>query len=198
MASLLCAAGPLSQEQSTSAAPKLSPEAAQGLRSNLLRIVDLTYPLSEKFPAWPGDPRVFEAKVNASVEKDGYFTRHFWMLEHFSTHMDAPAHFPPGKTTVDEITPESLVGPAVVLDIQEQGAKNSDYRVSVSDIQAWEKRNGRIPAGAIVLLRTGWARRVNCWGDEGMPRVLRRPWKRFGEAYRPGSSGRLDGAEPAT
>ena len=29
-------------------------------------------------------------------------------------------------------------------------------------IAGWEKRNGRIPAGAIVILRTGWAAR---WPD---------------------------------
>src|SRR5215467_13192122 len=55
-------------------------------------VVDMTYPLNEKFPAWPGDDHVFEAKANATVEKDGYFTRSFWMLEHYGTHMDAPAH----------------------------------------------------------------------------------------------------------
>ena len=65
-------------------------------RRNL--VVDMTYPVSAKFPAWPGDDHVFEAKANATVEKDGYFTRSFWMLEHYGTHMDAPAHFPPGKS----------------------------------------------------------------------------------------------------
>src|SRR6202021_1317095 len=57
---------------------------------------DMTYPVSEKFPAWPGDDHVFEAKANATVEKDGYFTRSFWMLEHYGTHMDANKvmHFP--------------------------------------------------------------------------------------------------------
>jgi len=56
----------------------------------------MTYAINDKLPAWPGDEHVFEAKVNATVEKNGYFTRSFWMLEHYGTHMDAPAHFPPG------------------------------------------------------------------------------------------------------
>jgi len=50
-------------------------------------VVDMTYPVSEKFPAWPGDDHVFEAKPNATVEKDGYFTRSFWMLEHYGIWM---------------------------------------------------------------------------------------------------------------
>src|SRR5580700_8724335 len=41
-------------------------------------VVDMTYPINGKFPARPGDERAFEAKANATVEKDGYFTRSFW------------------------------------------------------------------------------------------------------------------------
>jgi kynurenine formamidase len=111
---------------------------------------------------WPGDAKWFEAKINATVEKNGYFTRSFWMLEHYGTHLDAPVHFPPGKMTVDEIPPRKLFGPAVVLDARAESAKDADYRVTAAHVEEWEKRNGRIPEGAIVLLRTGWASR---WPD---------------------------------
>lgn len=127
------------------------------------RVLDLTYPISEKNPAWPGDARTYEAKINARAEEAGYFSRSFWMLEHFSTHLDAPAHFPPGQATVDQIPAERLLGPAVVIDIRQRAAADPDYRLSVEDVQAWEKRHEQIPAGAIVLLRTGWASR---WPDE--------------------------------
>src|SRR6266851_2428208 len=46
------------------------------------RIVDLSYAINDKLVPWPGDARWFEAQVNATVEKNGYFTRSFWMLEH--------------------------------------------------------------------------------------------------------------------
>ena len=131
-----------------------------GIPSGKTRVLDLSYPVSEKFPAWPGDARTFEAKLNATVEKDGYFTRSFWMLEHFGTHLDAPAHFPPGKATVDQIPPERLMGPAVVIDVRVEGQRDADYRVPAAKIEQWEKKYGRIPAGAIVLLRTGWSARV--------------------------------------
>jgi hypothetical protein len=55
----------------------------EGVSDGRNLVVDMTYPVSEKFPAWPGDDHVFEAKANATVEKDGYFTRRFWMLEHY-------------------------------------------------------------------------------------------------------------------
>ena len=67
------------------------------------RIIDLSYAINDHLPPWPGDKKTFEAFPNATIERDGYFTRSFWMLEHYGTHLDAPAHFPPGKTTVDEI-----------------------------------------------------------------------------------------------
>ena len=136
--------------------------ALEGIASGKTRIVDLSYAINDKLVAWPGDPKVFEATVNGTVEKDGYFTRSFWMLEHYGTHLDAPAHFPPGRSTVEKIAPEKFFGPAVVLDVRSEGEKNADYQLSPAVIEAWEKRNGKIPAGSIVLLRTGWASR---WPD---------------------------------
>ena len=136
--------------------------ALEGIASGKTRVVDLSYAINDKLVAWPGDPKVFEATPNGTVEKDGYFTRSFWMLEHYGTHLDAPAHFPPGKSTVEKIAPEKFFGPAVVLDVRSESEKDTDYRLSPAVIEAWEKRHGKIPAGAIVLLRTGWASR---WPD---------------------------------
>lgn len=126
------------------------------------RVIDLSYAINDKLVPWPGDEKWFEAEVNASIEKNGYFTRSFWMLEHYGTHLDAPAHFPPGKATVDQIPVKQLFGPAVVLDTRAEGAKDADYRLPAACVEEWEKRNGRVPAGAIALLRTGWASR---WPD---------------------------------
>ncbi|MEE8200074.1 MAG: cyclase family protein, partial [Candidatus Acidoferrales bacterium] len=123
------------------------------------RVLDLSYAINDRLPAWPGDQRTFEARTQARADEAGYFSRSFWMLEHFGTHMDAPIHFPPGRTPVDEIPLQRLMGPAVVLDIRAQAAANPDYRLTPEDVRAWEKRHGRIPAGAIVLARTGWAAR---------------------------------------
>jgi len=132
------------------------------ISSGKTRVVDLSYAISDKLVAWPGDERVFEAKVNATIEKNGYFTRSFWMLEHYGTHLDAPAHFPPGKATVDQIPAKQLFGPAVVLDVRAEGAKDADYQLPAARIEEWEKQHGRIREGSIVLLRTGWAAR---WPD---------------------------------
>jgi kynurenine formamidase len=137
-------------------------DVLEGISSGKTRVIDLSYAINDKLVPWPGDAKWFEAKVNATVEKNGYFTRSFWMLEHYGTHLDAPAHFPPGKMTVDEIPARKFFGPAVVLDVRAESVKDADYRVTAARVEEWEKRLGRIPEGAIVLLRTGWASR---WPD---------------------------------
>ena len=50
----------------------------------------------------------------------------------------------------------------MVIDVSVKATADADYRLTVEDIQAWEAKNGAIPEGAIVLLRTGWGRR---WPD---------------------------------
>jgi kynurenine formamidase len=139
------------------------------IRSGKTRVLDLAYAITDKLVPWPGDARWFEAKVNATVEKDGYFSRSFWMLEHYGTHLDAPVHFAPGKATVDQIPANRLFGPAAVLDVCAEGAREADYRLPAERIFDWEKRHGNIPEGAIVLLRTGWAAR---WPDAQQYRNL--------------------------
>ena len=133
-----------------------------GIASGKIRVIDLSYPISEKLVPWPGDQKCFEAQVNASFERNGYFTRSFWMLEHCGTHLDAPLHFAPGKASVDQIPVKHLFGPAVLLEVRAEGEVDCDYQLPAGKVEAWEKAHGRVPEGAIVLLRTGWAKR---WPD---------------------------------
>jgi len=133
-----------------------------GIANGKTRVIDLSYAISDKMVSWPGDAKAFEAKSNATVEKNGYFTRSFWMLEHYGTHMDAPAHFPPGTTTMDQIPAEKFFGPAVVLDVRKEAERDPDYQLSAKKIEEWEGKHGKIPVGAIAVLRTGWSSR---WPD---------------------------------
>jgi len=148
----------------------ISPQAwLRGVSDGSTRVVDMTYAINGKLPAWPGTDRTFEAKVEATPEKDGYFARSFWTLEHYGTHMDAPAHFPPGKEYLDQIPVQHLFAPAVVIDVRDEVGKEPDYRLRVMRVEKWEALHGRIPAGAVVLLRTGWASR---WPDQARYRNM--------------------------
>ncbi len=129
------------------------------LRETGKRAVDLTWAVSERFPAFEGGSP-FRAEVVATIEKNGYYGRVYHAPEHFATHIDAPAHFGRGQKTVDQLTADQMFAPAVVLDVTSQAASNADYLLTAADIAAWEKKNGRIAPGSVVLLRTGWGRRV--------------------------------------
>ena len=134
-------------------------DAVHAIVTGKARVVDMTYAINGKLPSWPGDDRTFEAQVVATPEKDGYFARSFWMLEHYGTHMDAPSHFPPGKQTLDQIPVSRFFGPAVVIDVRAEAATDADYRLTAGRIEKWEAAHGRIAPGSIVLLRTGWSSR---------------------------------------
>jgi kynurenine formamidase len=153
---------PAKQSPKQSSKAPVSREWLSGIPSGMTRVVDLTYPVSDKEVPWPGDDHPFVATVKATPAKEGYFTRSFNMLEHYGTHVDAPIHFPPGKTPVDKIPVEKLFGPAVVIDVRNEVAKDPDYRLTLDRIAQWESDHGKIPEGAIVILRTGWSSR---WPD---------------------------------
>jgi len=124
------------------------------------RLIDLTYPFSAETIYWP-NANGFELKKDADgITEKGYFyaSNSYAAGEHGGTHFDAPLHFARGMPGVDQIPLERLFAPGVVIDVRDQAAKDPDYLVKVSDIQQWEKVNGRIPDGCILLIRTGWGK----------------------------------------
>jgi kynurenine formamidase len=129
------------------------------------RVVDLTYAFGSDTLYWPTSPSGFELKRLHYGKTDGgyfYAANSFCAPEHGGTHMDAPVHFAEGSQSLDQVPVERLVAPAFVIDASATAAADRDYRLTAADVLAFEKRNGRIPAGAIVLLRTGWGKR---WGN---------------------------------
>ena len=81
--------------------------------------------------------------------------------EHGGTHMDAPMHFFDGKTRhdlwyMDQVPPERLIGAGVVIDVADKAEENRDYELTEEDVLEWERKNGKIPAGSIVLMNSGW------------------------------------------
>jgi kynurenine formamidase len=136
------------------------------------KIVDLTHPFDEKTIFWPTEEGfVLEKEFEGLTEKGYYYTANkFRTAEHGGTHIDAPIHFAKGRHTVDEIPLEQLMGQAVVVDVSKQCERNRDYQIAVEDFMQWEKQNGAIPKGAIVLLRTGfgkyWPDRIKYMGTD--------------------------------
>jgi kynurenine formamidase len=133
-------------------------------------VVDLTHTIDAKTPMYePSDVPAFQAKTVATIEKDGYFAREISLPEHFGTHLDAPAHFARGMWTVDQIPPERLIAPLVILDVTAAAKGNSDYQVSVADVAKYEEAHGQIPNNAVVIAYTGWDSRWNSAKDYRNP-----------------------------
>ena len=60
-----------------------------------------------------------------------------------------------------QLLPEELLAPAAVIDISQRAASDPDAQVEPDDLQRYERRHGRIPRGAVVLMDSGWAAKVN-------------------------------------
>ena len=124
------------------------------------RLVDLTHPFDADTIYWPTEEGfVLEKESEGVTEKGYYYTANkFRAAEHGGTHVDAPVHFHQGGATVDALPLAQLIGPAIVVDVTTAAARDRDYQVGRADFERWERAHGRIPSGAIVLLRTGFAR----------------------------------------
>jgi kynurenine formamidase/SAM-dependent methyltransferase len=122
-----------------------------------VRVLDLTYSFSKDTVYWPTGESferkdVFRGKTDAGFF---YAAGQIAAAEHGGTHMDAPSHFAEKGHAAEDVSPSSLVGPAWILDVREECAKDPDHLVSVDDFM---KQTKPMPPGAIVLVLTGWGR----------------------------------------
>lgn len=124
------------------------------------RIIDLSHSFDTQTIYWPTEEGFKLEKEQDGVTDKGYYyaSNKFAAPEHGGTHIDAPRHFSAGAKTTDQIPLEQLIGNAILVDVTKQCADNRDYLISTADFSAWEQQHGQIPAGSIVLLRTGFAK----------------------------------------
>lgn len=120
-----------------------------------MRVVDLTQPLSPGTVMWPGAPAP-EFETILTVDPDGFYNRRLTLVEHTGTHFDAPCHMVDGAVRLHEIDPATLVRPGVMIDISADLAGDPDGLLQAAQVHDFEARHGRVPDGAIILLRTGW------------------------------------------
>jgi kynurenine formamidase len=111
---------------------------------------------------FPGDPE-FTLETIATIPADGFYMQYVRECEHTGTHWGAPGHFQEGGLLADQLDLDDLFLPAVKIDIRRKAAADADYGVTIADIKDWERRHGRIPKGAAVVLWTGWEAK---WGTD--------------------------------
>jgi len=137
------------------------------------RIIDLTQAIEPAIPTPVGMPgprfEVFRSQERGDVANVELVK----MSVHASTHCDAPRHFFSELRAVDELPPDCLIGPAVVVDMTH---KRGSVPIEAQDLQKWEVESGeRIRAGDAVLLHTGHSQNwrvgesASAYWQEGWP-----------------------------
>jgi arylformamidase len=115
-----------------------------------LRILDVTAPLREDLPTWPGEEGLRRRLVKDWSRGDTSSVSHLSLGAHTGTHVDAPAHFLEGGGGIDTLPPDALVGPAVVARLEGVGKT-----IGAVDLEA------AVPEGVERLLlktrNSGWS-----------------------------------------
>src|SRR5579859_4875918 len=142
------------------------------LNSRRIRVVDLTTTLGPQTPVIDL-PSIFAPSPGLTLTEISRYDAHgpawYWntlhLGEHTGTHFDAPIHWATGKdlpnNATDTIPPRKFIGPACVIDVTADVERNLDFLLTPDRVESWETEHGRIPAGAWVLLRTGWSKRTD-------------------------------------
>jgi kynurenine formamidase len=99
------------------------------------------------------------ASVAYTYDMDGFeATHHDLSTDQLGTQLDPPAHWNPYFPGIDALPATYTIRPLVVIPIEDKAAKVPGYQMTVDDIHAWEQRNGKIPDGAVVFIRSDWSK----------------------------------------
>jgi arylformamidase len=126
-----------------------------------MRIYDVSVPISESTPTYPGDPGI---EINSWAAIEGGDAANVTLLHmgaHTGTHVDAPAHFLKGASRVEAMPLDVLVGPARVLEIPEDAPLINSSHFSVNELKGatrvlFKTRNSRFWADTAGGFRTDY------------------------------------------
>lgn len=164
------------------------------IKDGATNVIDLSYPvepgmtLLEVYP-----PVIIEHTVPMGAEKmslppevnketgypvNGYFARTIYqMSEGQGTHVEACAHaYGKLARTIEKYPLSRFIAPAVVIDIESKTLNNPEYNITVDDLSGWEQKNGKIPAGACIVIYSGRCKHFGnandyfCLNDKGEKR----------------------------
>jgi kynurenine formamidase len=143
------------------------------------KYIDLTHAFEPVQPVWPGfgnakfKPAVAGRRIEGYVEVGEEFTydKHGFVAtaydlptDQYGTQLDPPAHWDKLGATISDIPATYAIRPLVVINIADKVTKDAGYSLQVEDVETWEAAHGRIPEGAVVMVRSDWYKR---WRDIG-------------------------------
>jgi kynurenine formamidase len=122
----------------------------------LRRIVDLSHPVGDETPVYPGDPEPSFTPA-ATIAEHGYNVLHVRMGSQTGTHLDAPYHFLDDGARVEDLDLALLCGNAVIADVRGKGPREP---ITWRDL---EPITDALAPGVLLVLHTGWSEH---WGTE--------------------------------
>ena len=140
------------------------------------RFVSLSHVLTQDAPVWKGFPPTtkFEQGTGRLDEKSPYaaFTyeklgvetsAYVFATDQFGTQLDPPAHWHQCFASIDELPATLALRKLAVISIADEVQRDVNYHLTVADVRAWEQRNGAVPEGSVVMVRSDWHKR---WPDK--------------------------------
>lgn len=114
-----------------------------------MRFVDLSHPLIDGQPAFPGDPVLSVREHYTTASPARCNVSQIAMGSHQGTHLDAMFHFRDDGKTIDQMPLEWFYGPARVLRIP----KSPREEITTDDFLPFEPW---LTPGARIIYETGW------------------------------------------
>ena len=153
-------------------AKPLLTQLAEAIAKKTIRVIDLTQMLKPSTPVIQLPPpfhptKPFELSEISRYDERGpaWYWNNFACGEHTGTHFDAPIHWVTGKDLKDgythTVSPQRFVAPACVINCAKEAARDEKFLLTPKHILDWEKKNGKIPKGSWVLMRTDWSKRTD-------------------------------------
>lgn len=119
---------------------------------------DLSHPIRDGMPVYPGDPSV-TSQPHATVPEDGYSVSSLGIDTHTGTHVDAPAHMLADGRTIDDFDPETFQFVARIVD---RSSLESRTRIDPAALAGVLDPETTADVDLLVL-RTGWDEH---WGSD--------------------------------
>jgi kynurenine formamidase len=140
------------------------------------KYIDLTHaiapggPIGEGFTDFKVGPALAGVAMPGVIEKGESFTydklgvaitAYELPMDHIGTQFGPPAHENDHGATISDIPPTVALRPLVVVNVAAKVVGDPGYQASVADIKNWELRNGPIPYGSVVMIRSDWSKKWN-------------------------------------
>lgn len=130
------------------------------------KIYDISLPITQNLPVWPGDPKVTIRQMSALEQGDSYNLSQIRMSVHTGTHIDAPLHFLQHGKSIGEIHFDKLIGKVLVMEIGEDVDVISrtvlEHHPQIEDLRTIPK----------ILFKTRNSTLLKEWGDQFNPEYV--------------------------